>query len=52
MLPSEGFQTERYLGNSEKFFFENKLESDNKFLLNHVLDVLFLFFFFFTKMAV
>lgn len=39
MLTSEGLQTERNLGNSGKIFLENKLESDNKFLLNHVLDV-------------
>lgn len=32
--------------NSEKIFLEDKLESDKKFLLNHVLDA------FITKMAV
>lgn len=46
ILTSEGLQTERNLGNSEKIFPENKLESDKKLLLNHVVD------FFFTKMSV
>lgn len=38
MLTSEVLQTERNSRNSEKIFLEDKLESDNKFLLNHVLD--------------
>lgn len=45
-VTSEVLQRERNMRNSEKIFLEDKLESDKKFLLNHVLDA------FITKMAV